>query len=1138
MRLTDVEAEGDNGRTILVAEIAALLHNIGKLDPNFLAQSARDVDKKAAVAQVKGRGLEITPYQFRRFAAPPPELFRPELQEVMQRFQGKTSAKEARREALLELDVWTKQERDVLRTEDASNRDPDPKAQSFLLRELQAADLVLSFRSGNGPLYSCLTDDRAAAAAEIQRLKTEVARLDVDVRAAEPETKAAIGARRNEAKEQLRRAPGRIKRLSKREAAAQKELENEFRKLRLEVAGESWPIADLLTLFWDNFFYRPPLPGSTGADKGDDYRRRYALERWLAPGQGSGLPMLLILSHGEVSGTEKGRAAGGRELEKRPQLWSELRSTTAFGHLREELDIWSFHTARHELLRAGLDAFDEPAKLRSTLVAKARQVLETGLGDTQWPINEIDLWDYASSIAALFKSGVAGAILTGVIPPVGEVRWRLLHVSFDGLAFWGQAHHVTDLLGRRQVLEDGLNKVRDTLEFEYPLGNEIYRDENGSIFVVPHVPDLLELPDGDDQTLRTVLRKAFDSEGLAGEFMPEIQVTEARRGKKLSLADVLAARPKCNAPDSKVAESWWAPEQRPANAEICTVCGQRPVGYPAKGSSHQKELGLQDGADQKKAKERNVCRVCLQRRGRRARDWAWNIKGDQEEAGPFDRTIWIDEVADDNGRFALIVGRFILDGWLDGSLIPTISKPVSLARIRRCWETTRRFWEQVESKEIPERLSRRVRLGLRPTNLPEIRNPHPEKGLGPWHAYEAEIAGRRLGLCWDPEDAEGPNDGTHDLLWTTDNLTYLGRQLNFPPKALQNEERLIEEWSKRLKSLSELSLYEPGGYRGQDTRANVDAEHSRVEREHSFAPYIPLMTEPSTFMALIPAVEALAVAEAIRDKYDGEMARVRDRLPLHLGLVFAPRRTPLAAVLEAGRAMLNMPHNWEEWEAKAEDRSVTFKRGERSFRSCYPAKMADGTTDDAWYANLLKTDPGPSSGELAPPPIESLPVEDAAGKVYIRPSRFDFQFLDTTGRRFEIAYRDGQALREYRTYRPSRPTRPFLLDDLKHMEAVWRRFGQLSRSQIHQIIGAIEATREMWQAGPVWSKESNPVFWQFASDTLARANWPKADSRGRDLRWRVCPQPERDKLIAAAASGELTDWTELHLQILKQKGKE
>jgi len=807
---------------------------------------------------------------------------------------------------------------------------------------------------------------------------------------------------------------------------------------------------------------------------------------------------LLHAAHDAASGGEK------QEALNLSQQTHGLTQASAFGH-EHEIDPEGLDRARIRLVEAVLQ--DQPDQ---------QHILETSLhlalGDTQRPINEVSLWDLSASTAALFKAALSGAILDGW-KPWPEVRWRLLHISFNGLAFWGQAHHVTDMLGRCQVLEDGLGAARDLLEVQYSLGNEVYRDEHGSVFVVPDADNLLELEDENGKSLKKLLKEAFDSKGIRGELVPEIEVSDLYLGKKIDLAGVLQSRCLQNVPRPDIAAGWWAEGQRPTNAEICTVCGQRPVGYV--------EPGLEPWVTPQKAKDRNVCGVCLHRRGRRAHDWARNVKAEDEKIGPFERTIWTDEVADDNGRFALVVGRFNLEGWLDGKLIPTMLKFPSFARIRRCWDTTRQFWLEVQDEEVLNIVGERLRLGIRSTNAPVIR-----KTLGRCHTYEAEVGGRRVGLCWDPNDGEAKD---RDVFWTTDNLDYFTKLLGV---RVDNLKARIYGWR--------LPLYERGGYLGQDRRADVDAEGCQVVREEVFRPFIPLMIEPATFMVLVPADKALNVARAIKEKYDREMARVRDRLPLHLGLVFAPRRTPLSAVLEAGRAMLEMPTKWEKWQIATTGRKAVFSRDGRVFEWEYPAKMGDNETNDIWYPHLLVTTPRAKS-ELSLEAGDFRLVDNLTGTVYVRPSRFDFEFLDTTARRFEIVYETSEVSETSDVspvFRLSRSPRPFLLDDLDRLEGLWDRFGQLRLAQINQVVGAIEASREMWNAGPVWHKEDNPVFWQFVADTLAGANWPKEDSQGRDLRWHRWTEADRQKLIAAAASGELTDWAELHLQILKEKRKE
>lgn len=894
---------------------------------------------------------------------------------------------------------------------------------------------------------------------------------------------------------------------------------------RLSIASD-YSLGELITLIWDEFHIREHKPIDTADQITDEYNRLYneyarrdALTRWI--GKATFLPRYLITCHGSVRGME---GSGVRK-----QLKDNVFSTSAYGC--EAFRVPNLDTFSSKLL----------AKL-SELVVKIRvsnewgdlisvyreityvtdKVLAQALGDTRRPDNDINLQDYSSSIAAFYKASLAKAILEQHFVEPHELRWRLLHLSFDGPAFWGQAHHVTDLLGRRRALEDGLDAVRQILEVQYPLGNEVYRDEHGSAFVVPDRSDLLHLKDDQGKVLNTLLENAFDAKGIRGELRPEIRVSGPYEGKKIDLAGVLQNRRKANEPRLEALANWWSESQRPKNARICTVCARRPVGYPEQGSPIGQDLELDPWADQQKAEQRHVCRVCLNRRGRRSRGWARNEKRPDEKCGTFERTIWTEEVADDNGRFALVVGRFVLDGWLDGKLIPTMLKSPSFARIRRCWDTTRQFWREVERDLIAPKVGQRLRLGIRPNNVERLNNQRPGEGLGKWHTYEAEIRGRRLGLCWDPNDAEIRD---RNLFWTTDNIRYLGQQLGFRAEDLKSEQALADKWKKLLDGRN-LSLYEPGGYLGQDRRVDFDAQSCVVVNQNHFYPFIPVTAEPATFMSLVPADKALMVARAIKAKYDAEMARVRDRLPLHLGLVFASRRTPLAAVLEAGRAMLKMPDQWEKWRVNTRDHQARFSRNGHEFEWIYPPKMGDGKTDDVWYPHLLTVDPVDprTKGTLSLGTGDFQRVDKFTGPsaVYIRPSRFDFEFLDTTARRFQICYDDNG--------RRPRHTRPFLLDDLDRLEELWQELCHLKKSQRHQVIASIEAAREQWfgedNQGKSWN---DSAFRQFVSDTLAGAAWPKNHT------WKtICQRPVGRKLVDAGVTGELADMAELHLEILKE----
>jgi len=108
--------------------------------------------------------------------------------------------------------------------------------------------------------------------------------------------------------------------------------------------------------------------------------------------------------------------------------------------------------------------------------------------------------------------------------------------------------------------------------------------------------------------------------------------------------------------------------------ELCPVCRLRPM---------------------REGKE--ACENCLKRRESRMDTWLTSPQN----------TIWMDEIADENGRVALLVGRFGMDDWLSGDLVQTMlvkaeknnpakctPKNPSPARLRRVWETCQKFWEE------------------------------------------------------------------------------------------------------------------------------------------------------------------------------------------------------------------------------------------------------------------------------------------------------------------------------------------------------------------------------------------------------------------------------------------------------------
>ena len=416
-------------------------------------------------------------------------------------------------------------------------------------------------------------------------------------------------------------------------------------------------------------------------------------------------------------------------------------------------------------------------------------------------------------------------------------------------------------------------------------------------------------------------------------------------------------------------------------------------------------------------------------------------------------------------------------------------------------------------------------------------------------------------------------------LISADNLNAVARRLG-AERALYADAASaaiwLEDYLQRefMRGNRTLTLYNPEATSGK-RQQNLLAGRRLIRTDYQKTAYstaIPILAEPRSFLALVPADRSLDILRQIKLKYEREMGKVRNRLPLHLGAVYFSRRTPLRAALDAGQAMLQRRATPQPWRvahmqvgALPADKhqladgtsqfqqtiTLTLERADSALTWCVPAAMGDGATPDNWYPYVFF--PQDRDGNVQPAGRQRA-FKDPQGKwlvhagdlqagdqILFTPSTFDFEFLDTTSRRFEIHYNeDGR--------RASRPTRPFYLEDLDRLELLWRLLSHLERSQRYQVIATIEATRELWY-GATSSQPDDEVFTQFVHDTLAGAAWPhrrrwdatqrtwvdRANDDPQPTGWRSIPRDWQQHLIQAGVRGELADLLELRMEILKER---
>lgn len=214
--------------------------------------------------------------------------------------------------------------------------------------------------------------------------------------------------------------------------------------------------------------------------------------------------------------------------------------------------------------------------------------------------------------------------------------------------------------------------------------------------------------------------------------------------------------------------------------------------------------------------------------------------------------------------------------------------------------------------------------------------------------------------------------------------------------------------------------------------------------------------------------------------------------------------------------------------------TVRLRQNGRCLTWHIPAVMGDGHKEDNWYPYVyFHTDKhgkqGPTGRSRAFKGLRPITngseacwlvhaCELKAGdQVYFTSATFDFEWMDISARRFEIAY-DAQGQRY------DRLTRPYLLDELDDLQKAWSLIAGsdgLTTSQIHALGETIEPRREAWQASA-----QEETFRQLCRDAICNAAWRKKPSL-----------VDIEKLTGWASNGLLADTMELYMEIMKFKPK-
>ncbi|MFZ3115919.1 MAG: hypothetical protein WA133_03220 [Syntrophales bacterium] len=337
--------------------------------------------------------------------------------------------------------------------------------------------------------------------------------------------------------------------------------------------------------------------------------------------------------------------------------------------------------------------------------------------------------------------------------------------------------------------------------------------------------------------------------------------------------------------------------------------------------------------------------------------------------------------------------------------------------------------------------------------------------------------------------------------------------------------------------------------------------------EDKYSPVRIITTTPDLFLAIVPAERAVEITKNIYEEYLNRFGKVMGRLPFSIGNIFFAEKTPMFTVLDSARRMVN---NFEKLvEQQAEIRVVgkkhhhdkttipnkerlVFKFDQITYPSngpldktwCWklPFTLGDGNKDYYHpYFMVKKGSKDYSSRKNYFPTVVGEVIHfnevEAGDVLYLYPNHYDYEFLDSNARRYDLALNDNNR----RTGSTGRfLSKPYLLDELDQgLEGLWGKIKALALmpgitdTRLRNIESLWLSKLQEWDVNPEDKASEGFKRWtDFVEVTLK-----KEFKRFREL---TNPenQEDLDRLKESIISGLFFDCLELNLRILKNRLKE
>ncbi|MFZ4791642.1 MAG: hypothetical protein ACOYMW_12280 [Candidatus Competibacteraceae bacterium] len=748
-------------------------------------------------------------------------------------------------------------------------------------------------------------------------------------------------------------------------------------------------------------------------------------------------------------------------------------------------------------------------KTRKLFLNRIESILRQALGETRRPTNDVTLWHHSYSSASLFKAAVAEGVLRqdfrhwqdddGLfsLSRMGRVRFRLLGVRWDWAALAGGALQPVALTALAENRRKAVIALRQRLEVDYPVGNLIYEDDDGAVFVVGGFYQGLEDANGQDseKLFKQYILKPLQI-GILQDLAPlgvGAAVRLAWTQPRLYLTDypeVMAVEWNQASSDRQcllqVGESelralWAKQSGNGQQVQICPQCGLRP------GPTRELTLNESGLGTDETGTPFGLCNDCQKlvdhsahTQRRRAAKELFGF-----EPGTFNlQTIRSERNPMGNSRLVLLSVRVNPETIATGAaLLTQLARPFAEIEIRK--ETREAGAEKhLKTGDAGDFLEQVIRILGKYPSRNTINKQFPEGqpdlardyagdkywitgGDGRIEGTKAELArkGYELLEAFFLRESIPPDAGLYRH--NGDQLLLFGMRKHASPG------RLARTWDD-LRALWQQILWDIAG----DTQQWL----------------MPLSLDAGGFRIIVAANDARKALGRIQQRVNETLGKVRAGLDVHVSALAFREKFPLYIALDALRRMerriANTPaQDWTLRSALNRDGTLllNWETPQGPVQWTVNFHTGDPNQTDLWYPHAICVSRDPGPGRLV-----RLDQLESGEIIRLRPSTFDFMALDGTARRYDLRY-DAKGRRPHFILgEPGR--RPYLLEQLDEVLNLSRQTGW-NVSQTKGLIGQIIECYEKWvrdvpaelrpQGRDAWRSHCAALFRRYLKDQPA-----------------------------------------------------